>query len=110
MNTIQENIELIRKEKGLKQSYIAERLGVGQSAYSNYIQRNSDIKFGLLSHICDIIGCSVVDVITYPEKYVPISEVNKECENCKQKDLIIENLNNYIQILKSSKYEKNSKK
>lgn len=97
------NIEAIRKEKGIKQSVLAESLGITQGAYSQYIWRNQDLKYNKIVEIANILNVPVVDIITYPEKYVPISEVKKECEYCKQKDLIIENLNNYIQILKSTR-------
>lgn len=100
MKTIQEQIEQIRKDKGFKQSYIAEKLGINQSTYSQYFTRNTDIRFSLVSQICDILGVTVVDAITYPVKYVPLDEKPKECSECRKKDLIIENLNNYIEILK----------
>ena len=42
----------------------------------------------------------VIDVITYPVKYSPVVE---QCENCKEKDKIIQNLNEYIEVLKKRK-------
>lgn len=103
MKTIQEQIEQIRKDKGFKQSYVANRLGISQSTYSQYFTRNADIRFSLVSQICDILGITIVDAITYPIKYVPIDEAPKECPECRKKDLIIENLNNYIEILKNQR-------
>lgn len=103
MKTIQEQIEQIRKDKGLKQSYVANKLGISQSTYSQYFTRNTDIRFSLVSQICDILGVSIVDAITYPIKYVQLDEVPKVCAECKKKDLIIENLNNYIEILKNQR-------
>jgi DNA-binding Xre family transcriptional regulator len=73
MKYILKNIEAIRKEKGIKQTVIAEQLGIKQNSYSSYITRNEDIKFSLLSRIADKLEVSVVDIITYPEKYVPAS-------------------------------------
>jgi transcriptional regulator with XRE-family HTH domain len=98
MENILLNIEAIRKEKRVKQEVIAERLGVNQNTYSQYITRNQDIKFGLLSRIADKLEVSVIDIITYPEKYVP--ETNY-CVKCSDKDEIIKNLNEYIKILTS---------
>lgn len=97
------NIEAIRKEKGIKQSVIAESLGITQGAYSQYVWRNQDLKYNKIVDIANILKVSVVDVITYPDKYVPISEIKNECAECKKKDLIIENLNNYIELLKKQK-------
>ena len=69
MINILENIEAIRKRNGIKQSVVAEALGVKQPAYSNYITRNSDIYFNRLSQIADVLNVPVVDIITYPDKY-----------------------------------------
>ncbi|MBF0649164.1 helix-turn-helix transcriptional regulator [Dysgonomonas sp. GY75] len=70
MINILKNIEEIRKEKGLKQAVVGSILGVSQSAYSNYITRNSDIYYNRLSQIADALGVRVIDIITYPKKYV----------------------------------------
>lgn len=103
MEKIIENIEAIRKDKGIKQSVIAESLGITQGAYSQYVWRNHDLKYNKIVEIANILKVSVVDIVTYPEKYVPLSEIKKECAECRQKDIIIENLNNYIEILKKTK-------
>ena len=95
MEKIIQNIEAIRKEKRVNQEVIAEALGVKQPAYSAYINRNSDPTYNKLLQIGNILGVSVVDIITYPEKWGPISQ----CPNCEEKDKIIKNLNNYIEIL-----------
>lgn len=97
MEKILENIETIRKKKGLKQEVIAEALGIKQSAYSNYIRRESDISWSRLLQLSNIFDMDVIDVITYPVKYAPVVE---ECQKCKEKDKIIENLNELIEVLK----------
>jgi len=91
------NIEEIRKNKGLTQTVLAEKLGIGQSAYSNYISRNSDMKFSLLEKIADALQVPVIDIITYPKVYVPNSHI---CTDCIEKDKTIQNLNEYIEVLK----------
>lgn len=96
MEKILENIELIRKNKRIKQTVIAEELGVKQNTYSNYINRSGDIPYSRLSRIADILNVSIIDIITYPDKYV--KETDK-CENCRTKEDIIKNLNNYIKTL-----------
>ena len=96
-----QNIESIRHEKGIKQTVLAERLGIKQNTYSQYMTRNLDIKFGALSRIADKLGVSVVDIITYPEKYTLIDETYP-CLQCKEKDETIRNLNEYIATLKTS--------
>jgi transcriptional regulator with XRE-family HTH domain len=97
MNNILKNIETIRKEKRINQDVLAEMLGITQGTYSGYLTQNKDIRYGLLLDIANKMDVSVIDIITYPDKYVPQSE---QCLACKEKDLIIRNLNEYINILK----------
>lgn len=100
MNKLLENIEEIRKAKHIKQSYMAQSLGISQSAYSLYIARDSDITYSKLLQVSKVLETSVIDIITYPDKYVPLSSISNDCEECKEKDKIIKNLNDYIELLK----------
>lgn len=98
MEEVLNNIEIIRKEKRIKQEVIAAELGIKQSSYSSYIRRESDITYSRLLHISNILGVSVIDIITYPEKYVPETPV-KHCSDCTEKDRTIQHLNKYIELL-----------
>ena len=98
MENILKNIEALRKEKHIKQEVVATELGIKQSSYSSFINRESDITFSRLLRISNIIGVSVVDIITYPEHYVPKSSI-KQCEGCAEKDKTIQHLNKYIELL-----------
>jgi transcriptional regulator with XRE-family HTH domain len=100
MENIFENIEAIRHKKELKQEVIAKELGVTQSAYSNYINRNEDIPLGRLSRIANILDVDVIDIIKWPVKYVPEEE---NCNSCCEKDKIIENLNMLLDEYKKKK-------
>ncbi|MCL2328874.1 MAG: helix-turn-helix domain-containing protein [Bacteroidetes bacterium] len=97
---ILKNIEKVRKNKKVKQTVIAEMLGVKQNTYSQYVTRSEDIPFGRLSQIADKLGVRVIDIITYPDEYVLKNAV---CEECRKKDEIIEHLNDYIKTLKKKK-------
>ena len=96
-----QNIESIRHEKGIKQTDLAERLGIKQNTYSQYITRNLDMKFELLSRIADKLEVPVIDIITYPEKYMLVKDAHS-CPQCKEKDATIGNLNEYIGMLRKS--------
>ena len=96
MNSIALNIEAIRKKVGVKQEVLAERLGVSQGTYSGYLTQNQDIKYGLILEIANKLDVSIVDIITWPDRYVPESD---GCNKCREKDEIIKNLNNYIKLL-----------
>lgn len=69
MNKILENVEKIRKEKGISQIELAERLGIQQPAYSHCINVTDDMKLSMLQRIADILEVSLVDIIIYPDKY-----------------------------------------
>lgn len=100
MIDIIKNIEAIRNQKRIKQEEMGRRLGVSQTGYSNYINRSSDMPFARLSMIADALEVSVIDIITWPEHYVPESEAHPQCEECKKKDEIIDNLNELLAVYK----------
>ena len=100
MESILKNIEAIRKEKHIKQEDIAAELGIKQSSYSSYISRNSDITYSRLLQISLILGVSVVDIIVWPEKYIPESS-SKHLDECMAKDATITHLNQYIELLEN---------
>lgn len=95
------NIEALRKSKGIKQEEMGRLLGTTQTGYSNYINRNSDMPFSRLSRIADILQVSVIDILTYPEKWVPESDAIPECEDCKKKQEIIDNLSELLRIYRN---------
>lgn len=102
MENILKNIEAIRKEKRITQEAIAAELGIKQSSYSSYITRESDITYSRMLQISVVLGVSVIDLITWPEKYVPKPQ-EERCKECEAKDATITNLNKYIEILEKKK-------
>lgn len=101
MKKILENIEAIRKEKNINQDVLAEKLGMSQSAYSRYLTTKDDLWLSQILQICDILDTPLNDVVTYPDRYVPADQVTHHCDACREKDEIIKNLNDYIQLLKN---------
>ena len=99
MIEIQKNIEAIRRAKGIKQVEMGNRLGVSQMAYSNYVNRDADIPFSRLEKIAEALRVPIMDIITYPDHYVPDSSISPECEECAKKQKTIDNLNDLIEIL-----------
>ena len=97
MSNIQENIEAVRKEKGVNQTVLAERLGVTQATYSGYITKNQDLKYQVILDIADKLEVNIIDIITYPDVYVLRKE---QCQNCKEQTKTIENLNFLVDTLK----------
>ena len=103
MVNLTENINGIIKKRGYTQDYIASKLNITQGNLSQKIGQNHSIKYSTLYEIANIIGVEVIDIITFPEPYVPESSTRKECERCKELDRALKNLNDYIEILKQNK-------
>lgn len=100
METIEKKLKAICKEKGVKQDVIAKELGITQGTLSGKLKKGDDIKYSLLLEIANIAKIPIIDIITYPEIYVP---KQKQCEKCEEKDEIIRHLTNYIKTLEKKK-------
>ena len=77
MNAI-ENIRLIRVEKGIPQKKIADALNVDISVISNIETGKRELKVSELEIIAKSLEVSVIDLFTYPEKYVSINNINND--------------------------------
>jgi transcriptional regulator with XRE-family HTH domain len=100
MNTISENIKNKLREEGFKLEFVANELGITQGTLSQKLGNADGLKYKTILEISKVTGIPMVDFVTYPEKY---ELVTKDCAECKKKDLIIENLNDYINLLKNKK-------
>ena len=78
MKNITENIRTIRESKGYSQDYIAELMGITQSAYARFERGATKTDLKTVSLAAKVLEVSLVDIITYPEKYVNIKDVSKE--------------------------------
>lgn len=103
MVDVRKNLKAIIEENGISQKKIALEVGMTESALSNWLNESSLPTLKKTLEICEVVGVSIVDVFTYPVKYVPEDQVGSSCEKCKEKDEIISNLNLLIKQLKSKK-------
>ena len=102
-----ENIQAIRKEKGLSQENVGFAIGKKQPGYALIENGNRGLDYQMLLQIAIELDVSVVDIITYPEKLVSheISEVNEpitvygKCAICAEKEKRILLLEKYIERL-----------
>lgn len=76
MNVI-ENIKKIRLEKGVTQLDIALALDFKESNWNKIENGKQFLKVNHLAKIADVLGVSVVDLFTYPKKYVDSSIIQK---------------------------------
>jgi transcriptional regulator with XRE-family HTH domain len=77
MRNILENIKLIREKKNLSQENIANDLGIAQNAYGLIENGKRKLTYERLEQIAIIFDCSVIDIITYPKKYVDSDTIEK---------------------------------
>lgn len=101
MINIQENLKAILKERNVLHKQVADGLGITPQTLSNWFNRKTDFPFARISQICEVAHISIVDVVTWPEKYVPADRPNPMCEECKRKDEIIDNLQELIRTLRA---------
>ena len=105
MIDIKRNLKAILEEKGIMQKQVARELGISDQAVSNWFNNSKDVKISRITQMCEVLGISIVDVFTYPEKYIPENQANPMCEECKRKEEIIENLTELLRV-----YKKEAKK
>jgi len=78
MKSIIENIRTLRESKGYSQEYMAELMGITQSAYARFERGATKTDLKMVSLIAQTLEINLIDIITYPEKYVNIKEISKE--------------------------------
>ena len=80
MKKILKNIKILRESKGYSQDYMAELIEITQSAYARFERGATKTDLKTVSLVSKALEMSIIDVITYPEKYVNIKDVSKEIE------------------------------
>ena len=71
MNDILYNIDQIRRHKEYSQEYVANKIGMKQAGFSLIMSGERELKYSTLLQIANTLQISVIDIITYPEKYYP---------------------------------------
>lgn len=75
MNVV-ENIRKIRLEKGVSQEDIANSLGFDPSNWNKIENGKQQLKVNQLAKIAETLGVEVIDLFTYPKKYVDSSTID----------------------------------
>lgn len=65
------NIIKIRNDKGLTQAIVAENIEVDYSTYSKLESGQTKLSIDRLEKIASAFSMEMIDILTYPEKYVP---------------------------------------
>lgn len=80
MNNILDNIRILRSEKGYSQDWMGKKMGITQNTYSLIEADKRRLSYKALKQIAIIFDMSVIDLITFPEKWGPIGKEYKEEE------------------------------
>jgi transcriptional regulator with XRE-family HTH domain len=75
---ILENIARIRKQKGFSQDYLASKLGMKQSGYGMIENGDRGLQYEVLLQIAVAFEMDVVDIITYPHKFIDATSILKD--------------------------------
>jgi transcriptional regulator with XRE-family HTH domain len=75
---VTENIRILRESKGYSQDYMAELMGITQSAYARFERGVTKTDLKTIDLIAQALEMSVIDVLTYPDRYVNIKDFEQE--------------------------------
>ena len=75
---IDEAIKEIRTQKAINQQDIADALHLDVAVVSNIEKGKRDLRVRELEIISNVLGMSVVDLFTYPDKYVKTTQIEGE--------------------------------
>jgi transcriptional regulator with XRE-family HTH domain len=75
MNTLNQTLKKIREERHLSQSQMAEKLDKTQSAYARIEIGDTKLDIETLQKFAEKTEMTMVDIITYPEKWVAATNI-----------------------------------
>jgi len=78
MKNVLENIKNIRELRGYSQDYLAELMGVTQSAYARFERGATKTDLKTISLFAQTMEMNIIDIITYPDKYINSKEVDTQ--------------------------------
>jgi transcriptional regulator with XRE-family HTH domain len=67
---LSKNLEIIRRQKGYSQEYVSQMMKLDNAVISNIETGKRKIKWDDIEKYSTIFEMSIVDIITYPDKYV----------------------------------------
>ncbi|ADZ83199.1 helix-turn-helix domain-containing protein [Cellulosilyticum lentocellum] len=65
-------IKEIRKSKGFSQAYMAEKIGVNRTTYSNYENNNREPNLKTIEKICEILDVTISDIVSDTQKNITV--------------------------------------
>lgn len=71
-------IKEIREKLGFSQFEMADKMNISQPTYARFERQRTKIDLHRLHDFAKVVNMSLIDVITFPEKYISIREIGKE--------------------------------
>lgn len=84
------NIVKIRNDKGLTQASIAESIEVDYTTYSKTESGQIKLTLDRLANIASCFNMDIVDVITYPYKYVPLESAPEKIKQAYKPKVVLQ--------------------
>ncbi len=78
---VHQAIKEIRKQKGISQLAIANALDLDVAVVSNIEKGKRDLRVKELEIISNTLNISVIDLFTYPEKYIKVTDTEGDDES-----------------------------
>ena len=75
---VHEAIKIIRLQKSINKQVIADALNLDVAVVSNIENGKRDLRVKELKIISNVLGTSPVDLLTYPDKYVKLSQKEED--------------------------------
>ena len=72
------NLRKLLNDRGLRQNSLAEVMGRDESSVSKVFNGHAKLSLDQLAKIASYLNMSVIDILTYPDKYVPTKEPSDE--------------------------------
>lgn len=114
MKDLKDRFKEIRVSLAISQAVIAEKMNRTQPNYSKLETGETEIKISDLDSFSRAVNMSVIDVLTWPEKWVPeksnytnkiepeiVEEYYRNCKECAEKDRRIIDLKENLKDLRT---------
>ena len=72
---ILENVRIFREKANLSQDMVADRMNITQSKYARFERGATKTDLDILLSFCSVVNKSLIEIITYPDTYINVSNI-----------------------------------
>ena len=74
-------IKTIREKRGFSQELMADKMKISQSAYARFELSKTKIDLKRLEAFAKVVDMTIVDIMTYPKRYINVRDIGRELGN-----------------------------